>query len=55
MCEEYRIDRAYGIIYRLNGNKSAYLFLCTFEQISAECKNRDSTIIKKINAWESMR
>ena len=51
--DKYRIDRQTGNIYELNSDGSAYLYICAFFQIGATAKNRDSTIIKKIEAWKS--
>lgn len=50
--EQYRIDRAYEKIYEYDKDQNAYLFLATFLQVGAKCKNRDKTIIKKIKDWK---
>ena len=50
--DTFRIDRSTGQIYELNNDGDAYEFLCTFYQIGAESRNRDSTIISKIEAWK---
>lgn len=51
----YRIDYAYETISEINSDGEAYEFLCSFYEIGATKKNRESTIVKKIEAWENQR
>ena len=46
---EYRIDYQTQTIYRYCPDAKAYLFLCNFLSIGATRKNREDTILKKIN------
>lgn len=48
--EKYRIDYATSQIFELNTDDNAYDFLCTFNQIGATNKNKESTIVRKIEA-----
>jgi len=49
--EKYKIDRAYHTVYEYSAEHKAYLYLCNFLSIDARGRNRDKTIIKKIEEW----
>ena len=49
--EKYKIDRAYHTVYEYSAEHKAYLYLCNFLSIDARGRNRDKTIIKKIEKW----
>ena len=51
MTEQYRINYATQEIHKINADEDAYEFLCTFDEIGATSKNRESTIIRKIEDW----
>jgi hypothetical protein len=51
MNTKYRIDKAYGKIYKEFDND--YLFLCSFYQIGAKSSMRDSTILRLVDEWET--
>ena len=52
MEEQYRINYQTEDVHEFSEEHDAYLFLCTFYQIGATRKNRESTIIRKIEAWK---
>jgi len=49
--DNYRIDWACECVYELNTGMNAYTYLCSFHQIGAVRKNRETTVIKKIEKW----
>ena len=51
--DEYKIDRAYHTVYEYSAEHKAYLYLCNFLSIDARGRNRDKTIIKKIEKWKA--
>lgn len=51
----YRIDRAYEDIYVYDKDRGAYKYMYNFLMIDAERKNRDKTILKKIDEYEEYR
>lgn len=52
MTDQYRINYATEEIHELNDEEDAYEFLCSFSQIGATRRNRESTIIRKIEEWK---
>ena len=51
--DQYRIDRACHTVYEYSAEHKAYLYLCNFLSIGARGRNRDKTIIKKIEEWKA--
>ena len=52
MTEQYRINYATQEIHEIDEDGDAYIFLCSFYEIGATSKNRESTIIRKIENWK---
>jgi len=50
---EYVIDRQYEKVYEYNKNSNCNEYLCNFYSIDAHYKNRDKTIISKIENWKN--
>ena len=50
---KYRFDRRYEKVYEWDEQSGAYVFLCTFWQIGAIQRNKDETIIKRIEEWKN--
>ena len=54
MQDQYRLDRAYGKVYEYSDDHRAYLYLCSFCTVGASARNRDKTIVKKIEEWKAI-
>ena len=51
--DQYKIDRACHTVYEYSAEHKADLYLCNFLSIGARGRNRDKTIIKKIEEWKA--
>ena len=47
----YRIDKSTESVFEYSSKHNAYMFLCSFFQIGANRKNREATIIRKVEDW----
>lgn len=54
MKNEYRIDREYNKIYKLNDDGDAYQFYCTFYQIGVSATDSDAKILAETETFQTL-
>jgi hypothetical protein len=51
--KQYRIDKSTETIYEYDESQNAYMYLTNFISIGATWRNRESTIVKKLQQGDN--